>query len=85
MAEQAGTLWIVYILQCADDTLYTGVTNDLELRVRKHEDGKGAKYTRGRGPYRILFSEQHPTKSAALKREAEIKSFSKSEKLKLFS
>ncbi len=75
--------WIVYILECADKTLYTGITNDLESRMLKHAKGKGAKYTRGRGPYSIVFTEIHKTKSLALKREAEIKSLPREQKLKL--
>jgi putative endonuclease len=79
----SGKSWIVYILQCADETLYAGITTDLGSRLEKHAAGKGAKYTRGRGPYKVIFSESHPTKSAALVREAEIKSLSKDRKLGL--
>jgi putative endonuclease len=75
--------WIVYILQCADRTLYTGITNDLDARLIKHMQGKGAKYTRGRGPYEVIFSECHATKGAALKRELEIKALSRTQKLSL--
>lgn len=75
--------WVVYILQCGDGTLYTGVTNNLELRLKKHSGGTGAKYTRGRGPFKIMLSEQHPDRAMASKREAEIKSLSKSAKLAL--
>ena len=76
-------VWTVYILQCADETLYTGITNDLETRLSKHAAGKGAKYTRGRAPFRVIFTEAHATKSAALKRELEIKTLSKIQKLGL--
>jgi putative endonuclease len=75
--------WIVYILQCADGTLYTGITTDLEARLLKHANGNGAKYTRGRGPYEVIFNEAHTTKSAALKRELAIKKLSRNEKLAL--
>jgi predicted GIY-YIG superfamily endonuclease len=75
--------WIVYILQCADMTLYTGITNDLDARMLKHANGTGAKYTRGRGPYEVILTEYHPTKSAALKRELAIKKLSRNEKLAL--
>lgn len=75
--------WIVYILRCADDTLYTGVTNNLEQRLLKHADGTGAKYTRNRGPYAVIFTEGHPDRSSALKREAAIKALPRSEKLSL--
>jgi putative endonuclease len=77
--------WNVYILKCADGTLYTGITNNLEQRIEKHTLGTGAKYTRGRGPYELVFSEVHPTKSSAAKREAEIKSLDKGQKTALFS
>lgn len=75
--------WVVYILRCADDSLYTGVTNNLERRLQKHHDGTGAKYTRGRGPFELIFSEEHSDRSSASKREAEIKKFSKEEKQSL--
>ncbi|MFZ4125027.1 MAG: GIY-YIG nuclease family protein [Rickettsiales bacterium] len=75
--------WTVYILQCADKTLYTGITNNLEARLTKHAEGKGAKYTRGRAPYEVIFCELHTTKSEALKRELEIKKLSKVQKLNL--
>jgi putative endonuclease len=73
--------WTVYILKCADGTLYTGVTNDIERRLAQHRSGAGAKYTRGRGPLELLHAENHGTRSRALKREAEIKSWSREEKL----
>lgn len=75
--------WVVYILECADGTLYTGVTNRLDERVAKHEAGTGAKYTRGRGPFRLFYSETRETRSEALKRELVIKAMSRAEKLKL--
>ena len=48
--------WIVYILKCSDGSLYTGITNNIANRVRAHQNGKGAKYTRGRGPFKIIFT-----------------------------
>lgn len=80
MADKA---WIVYMLRCADGTLYTGIATDLEKRIKKHAEGKGAKYTRGRGPYTVVFSETHPDRRSALKRESEIKALTKKEKLRL--
>ena len=65
--------WIVYILKCSDGSLYTGITNNIANRVRAHQNGKGAKYTRGRGPFKIIHQEQYTTRSAASKRELEIK------------
>ena len=75
--------WIVYILRCADNTLYTGITNDLDARLKKHAQGKGAKYTKGRAPYHVIFSELYATKSDALKRELQIKALSKIQKLRI--
>ncbi len=75
--------WTVYILECSDQTLYTGITNDMPGRLVKHIKGTGAKYTRGRGPYKVIYAELHNTKGRALKREAEIKSFGRDKKLKL--
>jgi putative endonuclease len=75
--------WIVYILRCADETLYTGITNDLERRLARHGDGTGAKYTKGRGPFEVLYTEPHPDRSAASRRELALKKLSKAEKLEL--
>lgn len=80
---QPPVTWTVYILRCADDTLYTGITNDLENRLAMHESGKGAKYLRGRTPFVLSYTEGHPTKSDALKRELEIKGLSRTAKLNL--
>ncbi len=76
--------WFVYILECADRTLYTGITNNLDKRIKAHAEGKGAKYTRGRGPLILRYTENHPTKGFALQREAVIKSLGRTQKLKLF-
>lgn len=73
----------VYILKCADDTFYTGWTNDIDVRIRAHNEGKGAKYTRGRTPVELVYCEILPTKSEALKREAAIKKLPRLKKLKL--
>jgi len=75
--------WNVYILRCSDDSLYTGVTKDLERRVNEHNSGDGAKYTKSRTPVKLVWSEPKPSRSEAQKREHEIKSFSKEEKLQL--
>jgi len=76
--------WIVYIVRCEkDDTLYTGITNNLERRLRQHNEGKGAKYTKGRGPIALVKSFEFLTKGEALKEEYRIKQLSKEEKLKL--
>lgn len=73
--------WTVYILECGDGTLYTGITDDLDRRLKAHEAGKGAKYTRGRGPLKLRYRETLPDKSAALKRELALKRLRKMEKL----
>ena len=78
-----GKQWFVYILRCGDGTLYTGITNDIEKRFKAHSSGKGAKYTRGRGPLDLVYREACVDHSAALKREAEIKKLSREEKEKL--
>jgi len=65
--------WVCYLLHCADDTLYCGITNDMEKRLAAHNAGEGAKYTRGRLPVRVVYSESCADKSAALKRELQIK------------
>ncbi|MEG2002586.1 MAG: GIY-YIG nuclease family protein [Clostridia bacterium] len=73
----------VYLLKCVDDTLYCGYTNNLQSRLKTHNSGKGAKYTKSRLPVQIVYSETFDSKSAALKRECEIKKLSRIEKLKL--
>ena len=77
--------WYVYILRCGDGTLYTGSTDNVEKRLAAHRVGKGAKYTRGRGPLELAYSEQLPDKSAALRREYEIKQLTRQEKLELIA
>jgi predicted GIY-YIG superfamily endonuclease len=81
LKEARAVPWTVYILLCAD--LYTGITTDIETRLAKHENGTGAKYTRGRAPYTLLYTETHDSKSDALKRELAIKSLSRQQKLAL--
>ncbi len=77
--------WIVYILKCSDGSLYTGITNNIENRVKAHQNGKGAKYTKGRGPFTIIYQERYISRSTASKREIEIKNLNHQEKLKLKS
>ncbi len=72
-----------YIVACADGTLYTGWTNDLDKRVKAHNDGKGAKYTKCRRPVSLAYFERYETKEQAMHREYEIKRLSRKEKLKL--
>ena len=75
--------WQLYILRCGDGTLYTGITDDLPRRLKAHRSGKGAKYTRGRGPLELVYREDCPDKSAALRREIAVKKLSRQEKLAL--
>jgi len=69
------------MVQCSDGTLYTGWTNDLKKRLEKHNAGKGARYTRGRLPVKLVYYEVFATKSEAMKREAQIKKLSRKQKL----
>ena len=69
-----------YLLRCADGTLYCGWTNDLAARLAAHNSGKGAKYPRARRPVRLVYSEPHPTRGEAMRREAAIKRLSRAEK-----
>ena len=75
--------WICYLLECADGTLYCGVTNDLDKRLAVHNAGTGAKYTRSRRPVKLAYAESCADKSAALQRECEIKRLSRKRKLAL--
>ena len=69
--------WYVYCLRCRDGSLYTGITTDVERRVREHNAGKGGAYTRAKRPVRLARVERRPTRGSALRREAEIKSWVK--------
>ncbi len=74
--------WVLYVLLCQDDTLYCGITNDLERRIAQHDSGKGARYTKGRGPVKVLKSWPAVSMSAALKAERAFKKLTKEAKLK---
>ena len=77
-------MYFVYILECADRTLYTGIAVDLEKRIQEHNYSElGAKYTRGRRPVKLVFTKEFPDRSSASKEEARIKKLSRKEKLKL--
>jgi putative endonuclease len=77
--------WFLYILKCSDGTLYTGITNDLTRRTQRHNDGKGARYTRTRRPVTLVYYETCESRSAALIREAAVKSLPSSKKRDLAS
>ena len=77
------SMYYVYILRCSDDTLYTGITTDPERRLKQHNSGTAAKYTRSRRPVEMVYKETALGKSEALKRELEIKALSRNQKLEL--
>lgn len=77
--------WCCYLLRCADDTLYCGITNDLDKRLAAHNAGSAAKYTRARGPVELAYVEPCDDKSAALKRERAIKALPRAVKLALIA
>jgi predicted GIY-YIG superfamily endonuclease len=77
--------WKLYILRCGDGSLYTGITTDVQKRLAAHRSGKGAKYTRGRGPLELVYSEKCGSHSDALRRELEIKRLTREEKKALIS
>lgn len=76
-------MYFVYMIECSDGSIYTGITNDLKRRFREHKEKKGGHYTSSHEAKKVIYTEEVPTKSAALKREAQIKSLKRAEKLKL--
>jgi putative endonuclease len=77
------TPYFIYLLECKDKSIYTGITTDLERRLHEHRNGNGAHYTRAHGAEKILYSETYATRGEALKREAEIKHWPRAKKLEL--
>ena len=77
--------WQIYIILCSDNSLYTGITTDIERRLRQHESGRGAKYFRGRQPMELVYLENSHSRSSASKREAEIKRMTRADKCLLVS
>ena len=75
--------WYIYIIECKDCLLYTGITKDLKRRVKEHNCGKGCKFTKSRAPVKLAYSEKAKSRSSALKREAAIKRLSRKKKLEL--
>ena len=76
--------WYVYLLECSDGSYYAGITNRLEHRINAHNQGQGARYTRSRGPVKLLASQEYPDRSTASKAEAQIKRLARSKKLAFF-
>ncbi len=77
--------WQVYILLCGDDTLYTGITNDLEKRIQAHNEKRGARYTRSRLPVTLAYKEEAESRSAASQREIVIKKLTRKQKMSLIA
>jgi putative endonuclease len=77
------TEWQVYILECADGSLYTGIARNLDERIAAHNNGSGAKYTRGRRPVKLVYQENVTSRSIALRREITIKKLTRADKLRL--
>ena len=75
--------YYLYIRRCGDNSLYTGITTDVARRLAAHQSGKGAKYTRGRGPLTLVYQEELPDKPSALRRELAVKALTREEKLAL--
>lgn len=78
--EETNVSWFVYLLRCRDDSLYTGMTNDLERRLKQHQSGSASRYTRSRLPVVLVYHERQASRSLALKRELAIKSLSRNAK-----
>ena len=76
-------MWQVYIIECRDKKLYTGITTDIDRRVKEHNSGKGGRFTKFRAPVKLVYTKKAHSRSAALKREAGIKKLSRTEKLNL--
>lgn len=76
-------MYFVYLLECADKSIYTGITTDIDRRFKEHKDGIGSAYTKAHGAKKILYIEKHKNRSSASKREAEIKSWSREKKLSI--
>jgi putative endonuclease len=76
-------MYFIYLLECSDKSIYTGITTDVARRFKEHKDGKGGRYTRAKQVVKVLYTEKAKTRSRALKREAEIKSWPREKKLEL--
>ena len=78
-------MWFVYILQCGDESLYTGISTDVQRRIKEHSKGEGSRYVQSRLPVRLVYQERCKNRSSASKREARIKKLTRDEKLKVIS
>lgn len=77
--------WFCYLLECADGTLYAGITNDIDKRLAAHNGGTASKYTRARLPVRLVYSEPHPDRASASRREASLKKLDRASKLEIIT
>ena len=77
--------WYIYIIECSDQRLYTGITNGIKQHINAHNQGVGAKFTKGRAPVKLKYNEQYNSRSQALKREIQIKSLTRKQKLDIIS
>ncbi len=82
-SEFKDVMYFVYLIKCRDKSIYTGITNNLERRFNEHKIGKGGHYTSTKKVIKIMYSEKHPDRSSALKREAEIKGWRREKKMEL--
>ena len=83
MGKPSSDIWFVYLLWCADDSLYTGITKDVSRRCRQHNAGSASRYTRSRRPVGVVYQEAHAGRSLALKHETAIKALSRRKKLSM--
>ena len=83
LAKSKGSSWVVYILKCSDNTYYTGITNNIKKRIQQHETNKGAKYTKGRGPFLLVYQDKCNNRGEASQKEFSIKKLTLSEKINL--
>jgi putative endonuclease len=83
LAKSKGSSWVVYILKCSDNTYYTGITNNINRRITQHEANKGAKYTKGRGPFSLVYQDKCKNRSEASQKEFAIKKLALHEKIGL--
>ena len=85
MSDPPAGAWWLYLLECGDGSWYAGISNDPEARLRAHAAGKGARYTRGRGPLRLLATRAYPDRGSATRAEGELKRLPKARKLAFFA
>ena len=85
LAKSKQSSWCVYILKCSDNTYYTGITNNIKRRIKQHETNKGAKYTKGRGPFALVYQDKCKDRSDASRKECVIKKLPLAKKISLIS